>query len=173
VVDLDAWSATVREILDRHVPTGERVTLVGHSYGTFLCTYLLRTLPERVGRVAFVDPLMLTVALYETADYLFYRPPRTLRDWIFYVFVRTNLPLATVLQRHFVWYNMVLKLDEIPADVDVCVAYATGDHLVAPGLIDQLVADRPTHVIRWVDRGHAEGVADAACVRELVHWFAS
>lgn len=169
VVDVDEFAETVRHILNRHGL--EKVTLICHSYGTFLSTWLLRIIPDRITRVCFVDPLMLTVALYETAYYLFYQEPQTVTDWIYYVFVRSNLPLANVLQRHFVWYNMVIKLDEIPKDIDVCLAYAGQEHLLDPALMHQLVKCGSNDIIYWDNIHHAECMGNDECVKDIVSWL--
>ena len=169
VLDVDEFAETVRQILNRH--SLEKVTLIGHSYGTFLCTWLLRIIPDRITRVCFVDPLMLTVALYETAYYLFYKKPQTVTDWIYYVFVRSNLPLANVLQRHFVWYNMVIKLDEIPKDIDVCIAYAGQEHLLDPALMHQLVQRGSNDIIYWDNIHHAECMGNDECIKDIVSWL--
>jgi len=169
VPDVDEFSETVRCILDHH--SLDKITLLGHSYGTFLCTWLLRIIPDRISRVCFVDPLMLTVALYETAYYLFYRKLQTIKDWIYYVFVRSNLPLANVLQRHFVWYNMVLKLDEIPKNIDVCIAYSEQEHLLDPALMHQLVKRGSNDIIYWNKIHHAECIGNDKCVKDIVTWL--
>jgi pimeloyl-ACP methyl ester carboxylesterase len=169
VVDVDEFAETVRHILNCHGL--EKVTLICHSYGTFLSTWLLRIIPDRITRVCFVDPLMLTVALYETAYYLFYQEPQTVTDWIYYVFIRSNLPLANVLQRHFVWYNMVIKLDEIPKDIDVCLAYAGQEHLLDPVLMHQLVKCGSNDIIYWDNIHHAECMGNDECVKDIVSWL--
>ncbi len=168
---VDEFAETVRCILDHH--SLDKITLLGHSYGTFLCTWLLRIIPDRISRVCFIDPLMLTVALYETAYYLFYRKPQTITDWIYYVFVRSNMPLANVLQRHFVWYNMVLKLDEIPKNIDVCVAYSQQEHLLDPALMHQLVKRGSNDIIYWNKIHHAECIGNDKCVKDIVTWLKS
>jgi len=169
VLDVDEFMETVRQILNHHGI--EKVTLIGHSYGTFLSTWLLRIMPDRISRVCFVDPLMLTVALYETAYYLFYKEPQTVTDWIYYLFVRSNLTLANVLQRHFVWYNMVIKLDEIPKDIDVCIAYAGQEHLLDPALIHQLVQRASNDIIYWDNIHHAECMGNDGCIKDIVSWL--
>lgn len=165
VPDSDEYCENFIEILNRH--RIEQCDVVCHSYGTFLCSWIIRNCADKVRRIIFIDPLMLTVALYETAYYLFYQYPQTMTDWIYYLFVRTNLPLANVLQRHFIWYNMVLKFNEIPDNIDVHVAFSGKEHLLDVELLKQLVSEKQH--INWAQMHHAECMSNNNCIKDLIN----
>jgi pimeloyl-ACP methyl ester carboxylesterase len=165
VPDVKEYCYNFSAILKRH--EFDQCDLIGHSYGTFLTTWILRECQNKIRRVSFIDPLTLTVALYETAYYLFYNPPQTMTDWIYYCFVRTNLPLANVLQRNFIWYNMVIKFSEIPEHIDVHVAFSGKEHLLDVALLKQLVVGKK--YICWENIHHAECMGNDACIADLVN----
>ena len=173
-------SSAFVEILDLH--SLEKVSILGHSWGSLLAVWLVRLNPDRILHVTFVDPLCFTVALAETTYYLFYKPPKTCLDYLVCYFVRHDITLANALQRHFAWYNVVLKLDEIPAHIGVVVGIAGKDEFICVDalseIVDLHVAQRKRESsngvvnitkLMWDDVVHGGVFENQACINDLVN----
>jgi len=87
---------------------------IGHSFGTFVMSWVLRWRPEIVAKAIFLDPVCFLLSQPDVAYNVLYRKPG---NWFTHLAANTvfwELYTANSLQRNFIWYNNVLWLDELP-----------------------------------------------------------
>jgi len=112
---------------------------VGHSFGTFLVSWMLRYQPGHVERCTFVDPVcfMLLKVLVEGHEIQEVRPDNHLNavEMMLKYFVMTELFVCNFVNRCFFWEESQLELDAID-DMDCLLVLESMDRIV------------PTHSIR-------------------------
>jgi len=151
------------------------ITLIGNSYGTFLCGWILRNHADKIRKVIFVDPLCFTVGLYETAYYIFYKKPRLFSDYVFKFFVTYNVQIASILQRKFAWYNHVLRLDKIPAHIQSVICISEKDAIYnVPALTEEIAqyqklqSENACTMVMWKNIHHGEYMYHTKCLGDIV-----
>jgi pimeloyl-ACP methyl ester carboxylesterase len=131
------FADNIARILDRHHI--DRVSLVGHSFGTMTAGWVLRALPERISHLTLLDPVSMLLSFPEVAYSFLYRHPSTVMEWIIHVFAAREITISHTLRRNFWWYNNDLWLEEVPAHIGVVVGVATGDEITNPKAIQEYV----------------------------------
>ena len=87
-------------------------------------------MPEVVSQITLIDPISITVELPETTYCILYKYPDSIPNLLLYLFIRNDLTISNNLHRHFAWYNMALKFQEIPDHIPVVVSIAGKDELI-------------------------------------------
>jgi pimeloyl-ACP methyl ester carboxylesterase len=146
------------------------ITLIGHSYGTFLSGWLLRKQPQHIRRVLFVDAVCFTVGLYEIAYYIFYKRPVTFSDYMFRMFVTYNIHIASLLQRKFAWYNHVIKFDEIPPHIEYTVFISEKDEMYNVGALCEELNHHKGNKVIWKGVCHGEYNSNRACIHDIAQF---
>lgn len=158
------------------------VSIVAHSWGTFLAGWLLRLCPRNISHVTLVDPACLTTVLPENTYNLLYKQPCTFSDYVLVYMVRNDLNLSFTLRRHFAWYNAALELDAVPDSVGVVVAIGAADELMCAAAAFELVgiaSDRRKEIppsnekvatirrLIWDSCAHGEIITSDTIISEL------
>eukprot|EP00930_Biecheleria_cincta_P096243 TRINITY_DN88114_c0_g1_i1.p1 TRINITY_DN88114_c0_g1~~TRINITY_DN88114_c0_g1_i1.p1 ORF type:complete len:526 (+),score=61.93 TRINITY_DN88114_c0_g1_i1:82-1659(+) len=110
---------------------------IAHSYGTVELSWVLRHRPEIVRKAIFLDPVCFLLSQPDVAFNVLYRKPH---NWFMTLVGNTvawELYTANTLKRHFMWYNNVCWLDELPEQVvvalsshdDICDSHMVRDYL--------------------------------------------
>lgn len=176
----------VREILNRHAI--EKINLIGHSWGTFLCNWIVRLSPHIIHHLTLIEPITITVFFPEQTYTILYKPPETFADYLLYYFVRNDLNLSHALVHNFTWYNMYLDIDDIPVSIEITIVISTNDNMVNFSAINPL-ADyhirkrqqlqatdetiRPIHKYINQDLLHGECIYDMNCIHAIVDFMQS
>jgi pimeloyl-ACP methyl ester carboxylesterase len=121
-------SKHVINILDKHNIT--KFSLFGHSWGTILAGWILKTIPERIHHITLIDPVAITIFLPPSAYTILYKPPQTCIDYLITYLIRNDLTISYNLRRHFEWYNTVVFLDEIPDNIGMVIGLSLCDELI-------------------------------------------
>ena len=176
----------VREILKCH--SIEKINVIGHSWGTFLCNWIVRLSPHIIHHLTLIEPTSITTCFPEQTYTLLYKPPETITDYLLYYFVRNDLNISHTLVRNFAWYNMYLDIDDIPLDIEITIIISTNDNMVNFSVMNPL-ADyyirkrqqlqatdetiRPIHKYINQDLLHGECMYDKNCTQAIVDFMKS
>lgn len=121
-------SSHIRMILHRY--NINKVVLLGHSWGTIFCNWVMRLNPDAVRQIILIDPVTLAAAFPDTIYGLLYRPPTSMLECLFSYLVRYDLTISNSLHRHLCWYNAFLDFEDIPSNIGVTIAIAARDALI-------------------------------------------
>jgi pimeloyl-ACP methyl ester carboxylesterase len=125
----EALSAALDVILTAH--NFERAIVVGHSFGTVVTTYLLRTpsIAPRIAGVVLVDPIPFMLHLPDVAYNFCYRSPRTANEWQLWYFASRDPDISRTLARHFFWSESILFKEDI-ANLPTVAILSGSDQIV-------------------------------------------
>jgi len=169
----------VKNILERH--DVNKVSLIGHSWGTFWAAWIVRGIPHRVSHLTMLDPLANFIIFPETTYYICYKPPVTWVDYFVYYFIRNDLAVSNSLH-HLRWYDILLEYKNIPNDIGVIVCIGGKDELLhIPSVLeitDNHIASRPKEAAPFIklyypDFIHGECKNNPDSVKELIHFIKS
>jgi hypothetical protein len=109
------FTALFRRVFRREGWTQSGVTILSHSNGTLLHSWLLKSAGEFVKRSCFVDPVCLQLWVpHIISNFLYNRPKSGVMKLISY-FVASELGTANALFRHFDWSSCLLwPQDDVP-----------------------------------------------------------
>jgi hypothetical protein len=164
----------VKIILERHYVN--KVLLMGHSWGTFWATWIIKGIPHKVSHLTMLDPLANFIFLPETVDYICYKKPVTLVEYIIYYFIRNDLAVSNSLH-HVRWYDIMLEYKNIPSDIGVIICIGGKDELLhIPTVLeitDNYIASRPKEYAPFIklyypDFVHGECKNNPDSVKELL-----
>jgi pimeloyl-ACP methyl ester carboxylesterase len=103
----------IRQILQHH--GWSKCVLVGHSYGTVICTHLLKS-PQAsplIGPVALIDPICFLLHLPDVAYNFMARRPVSAKELVLWYFGSKDIGVAHTLSRHFFWSENILWKEEL------------------------------------------------------------
>lgn len=107
--------AAVMQMLQCHGFDQCGVSILSHSMGTILHTWLLRAWgPAVVRRSLFVDPVCFQLWAPHICYRFLYKPTDSFVEYVLRYFVARELGTANLLMRHFDWSANVLLEDEMP-----------------------------------------------------------
>ena len=129
----------VCNILDRHHT--DRVSVVGHSFGSITAGWFIRQCPDRVSHLTLIDPVSMLLSFPEVAYSFLYRKPSTVMEWVIHIFAAREITISHTLRRNFWWYNNDLWLENIPHHIGVVVGLATGDEIINPKALQEYVGN--------------------------------
>jgi pimeloyl-ACP methyl ester carboxylesterase len=119
-------SRITHQALDRHILIGEirqilqhhgwsKCVLVGHSYGTIICTHLLKS-PRTsllIGPVVFIDPICFLLHLPDVAYNFTARRPVHAKELVLWYFGSKDIGVAHTLSRRFFWSENILWKEDL------------------------------------------------------------
>jgi pimeloyl-ACP methyl ester carboxylesterase len=108
----------------------DKISIVAHSWGTFIAGWILQLNPSIISHVTFIDPVSITFLYPETTYTIVYKKSQSIEDHLLDYFVRHDISVSNTIHRHFTWYNEALSLDSIPASVGVVLGLSCHDALV-------------------------------------------
>ncbi|KAH9256010.1 hypothetical protein BASA81_005786 [Batrachochytrium salamandrivorans] len=125
----------------RQIHHHSRAHFVGHSYGTFCVSWMVKLYPELVASVGLIDPA--SVLLHSTdvlVNILYHQPlPNSVEYTLDYI-MRAEVSLQHNLRRQFYWFQNILFLEEIAtAQVPTFVCLSDTDQLVPIDEIKQYI----------------------------------
>jgi len=175
VIDPFCFNRNIIEILDTNFIS--KVSVVGHSWGTFLTGWILKRIPDRVSHVTLIDPVALAVYFPDTAYTMFYKPPQSTTDHLLRYFLTNDFTISYNLQHHFEWQNAVVFLDDIPDHVGLVIGISMKDEFVcsaAVEIVDKCIAERirkvnaaPVRKIIWENYMHAEAIMNQDAIAKI------
>ena len=141
--DVQTYLKYVNEIAQQY--TGNtRVSLIGHSYGTFLAGAYARMYP--VKQLVLIDPIAISLIFPEATYNLLYKPVTSWHDVLLDYFVRGDPSIHHCLNRHFTWYNSCLFLEDVPPSIEIVLFIGEKDAMIPLAPIQELVQIDNEHV---------------------------
>ncbi|PLW32868.1 hypothetical protein PCANC_25281 [Puccinia coronata f. sp. avenae] len=97
--------------------------LIGHSLGTCLTAHFLRHYPQYVSGTLSIDPISVLPYIPDLVRGFLYEEPKTVGQLLVRVISR-EIGVATVIQRHFHWFEFVMfpHLDQARSPLGVSAA---------------------------------------------------
>ncbi|UZJ54002.1 hypothetical protein CBS101457_003322 [Exobasidium rhododendri] len=130
------FTALFRRVFRREGWTQSGVTVLSHSNGTLLHSWLLKSAGEFIKRSCFVDPVCLQLWVpHIVGNFLYIRPKTGVMKLISY-FVASELGTANMLFRHFDWSSCLLwPQDDVPnlRDPHACQFYLAEEDSIVNG----------------------------------------
>lgn len=155
------FTEIVAAIMKRHHV--EKVSIVGHSFGTISAGWMATLRPDLVSHLILMDPVSLLLSLPDVAYNFLYRPPKKLIEWLIYLSAAREITISHMLHRHFSWYRNILWLEDIPKEIGVIVGTASKDEITSPYSIQEYVAicrqQRVDLLKQLQDKGETANVA--------------
>ena len=90
-----------------------RVVFIGHSYGSLLASWFVKSYPDMLLSVVLVDPICFLLFTPHLCFNFLYRPPVTVMHHMLNFFVARELFIAHTLHRHFFWTVNVLWVEDL------------------------------------------------------------
>ena len=191
----------VAEAVARHVdgaggPPPPKLTACGHSFGSCVVTWLLRSpvLRDRVGTVLLLDPVSILLSDPDVVVNFLYHPRgvrgsgsgdgvtplgrlgRFAAETKIRLVASSEIGIETYLRRSFAWYNSELWLEDVPRSASVCVLLSGRDEIVNSREVAEEVACHNRRVRAGECGGPAvdvavwEGAGHANCVTNPGRW---
>lgn len=129
----------VWEAVDKHCGPGTEVSLLGHSFGTCLQTYMLHSSQgHRVRQMVLMDPVSILLSDPDVITNFVYcrshHRDTKLHDSVTVPgaagWVMNELFIEHFLRRLFRWYNGELFLEDIPEHCKIVVCLSDGDEIL-------------------------------------------
>ncbi|WFD21601.1 hypothetical protein MEQU1_000256 [Malassezia equina] len=145
------------QMLQRHGFDQCGVSILSHSMGTILHTWLLRAWgPSVVRRSLFVDPVCFQLWAPHICYRFLYKPTDSFVEYVLRYFVARELGTANLLMRHFDWSANVLLADEMPhreynllriylGGADTVVKASSVIQSLSSAGLEDLIVHRPTY----------------------------
>jgi pimeloyl-ACP methyl ester carboxylesterase len=114
--DLDLIVNEIRAILKHH--SWSKYILIGHSFGTGICTHLLKSQPTTplVGPVVLIDPICFLLHLPDVAYNFTVRQPVRREELVLWYFGSKDIGVAHTLARRFFWHENILWKEDLEVD---------------------------------------------------------
>ncbi|KAG0149050.1 hypothetical protein CROQUDRAFT_40478 [Cronartium quercuum f. sp. fusiforme G11] len=139
----------IKEVLHKekfnNIQTG--IEIFGHSNGTIVAAWIIKSIPELIKRVCLVDPVCFCEEGHVCHNFL-YAEPKTGLERLMRYFIGTELGVAKNLHRHFNWAANILWPVDVPGFVDGkrCSVFLAGNDAVldAPRIRNYLLQNGMT-----------------------------
>ena len=95
---------------------------IGHSYGTFIVSWVMKYCPQLVESAVFLDPGCFLLHFTKCLKAIIYKDAMTEAEKLFQYFLRSELNFNNHCRRHFLWYRNILFFDEIKCKAVVIIS---------------------------------------------------
>ncbi len=165
------------------------ISVCGHSFGTCVATWLLRSpkICHMIKNVVLLDPVSILLSEPDVMNNFLYKPMSeiirrgTLLDFAIFFVSRTEVFTEHYLRRHFSWYNSELWLEDIhnaniSTNMKLLVALSGQDEIVNSSKVQEeieiQISRKPkmrnkVKLIFWPKSGHASCISDTSLWKEL------
>jgi len=144
-----------------------RLVLCGHSYGSFVISWLLRRAPTLNCRLVLVDPVTLYLVVPKVCYAFLYKRPEDAFETIVRLWAAEEIGVARAMRRHFNWLDCVQYADELPAYSQVFLSEK--DHIVPVEIVHAECMDsKHVRVKVFPQVGHGGPLIHRPYVRDVV-----
>jgi pimeloyl-ACP methyl ester carboxylesterase len=168
----------MRTLLNKHAM--DKITLLGHSFGTFTCSWFMKQYPDYVQHLILVDPCSILLSLSDVAVNFLYRRPKTFMEYLINVFASRDIQVAKTLWRSFSWNDNILWLQNLPINCSCTIVLAEKDDILHASAIkayseDFVQQEVPKGVRRdllfFPDTSHGDVLSRTSCLEEICASF--
>ncbi|KAG8975875.1 hypothetical protein FRB90_009386, partial [Tulasnella sp. 427] len=172
----DQWVNGLRMLIEKLRWDEDGVTMVSHSKGSLVHTWMLKSHPELIKRSCFVDPVCFCLWEGDLAWNFVYRRPINAIHLIMKYFAATEPGIALAVQRHFDWAANALWFEEIPRPRDpYYTSYFLGgkDAVIDANRVRRyLVNHGVSENLHWDPNGHhGQPVFEKKGLKALKEWI--
>ena len=97
-----------------HTHGHDKVTLVGHSFGSIHAAWVIKAMPDAVLGTVLLDPVCLLLAEPDVCYNFMYRVPSSFSELSTFVMASTELTISHSIGRHFWWHQNILWFEQFP-----------------------------------------------------------
>lgn len=155
--------AEIDQILLKHFGPDQKFVLSSHSYGTVICTHLLKTpsIARRIGPVVLIDPVSILLHLPDVAYNFTRRQPKEANEHQLYYFASMDMGVSHTLSRHFFWNENVLWKKDLEHR-RTTVSLSGRDLIVDTEAVGRYLSDQPKSVLANGYSDHPELIVEEA-----------
>ncbi|KAG8947448.1 hypothetical protein FRC04_010769 [Tulasnella sp. 424] len=169
------WVQGLKGLIEKHGWDGD-VTMISHSKGSYVHTWMLKEHPELVKRSCFADPVCFCIWEGDLCWNFIYRAPRTTWQLIIKYFAATEPGISLAVQRHFDWVANALWVEEIPRSTEPYYSsFLLGalDVVINTARVKRYLEKHGIREgIHWDPRGHhAEAAIGGTGLQNIVNWL--
>ena len=170
------YAALVKKILDRHGI--ERISLVGHSFGSITATWFIKHFPEQVAHLTLLDPVSILLGMPDVAVNMIYRTPSTFMELVIFIFATMDLTVSHTLYRHFFWYHNLFCIEkDLPPKCNLIIGLSENDEILnarnsfayANFCKEKMSASHNIEVLMWKNFSHAQIMLTPSQLKPLYH----
>ncbi|GBG32768.1 Hypothetical Protein FCC1311_089932 [Hondaea fermentalgiana] len=103
---------------------------VGHSYGTMVMAWIVKSAPELAESYAFLDPGCFLLHYTKALKAIIYKHAVSDGEKIFEYFLRSELFFSNHMRRHFFWFKNVLFFEDIPQHQKALIILSDRDDIM-------------------------------------------
>jgi len=124
-----------------------KIHLVGHSFGTIVCAWLVRFAPKHlIHRITFLDPVCWLLCKHDIAYNFLYRAATTPGELLMQWFVGQELYIAHTLSRNFHWQDNIVWPEALSCPTTVVLS--SEDHIVPSHTINRYLRSWNKRLLR-------------------------
>jgi pimeloyl-ACP methyl ester carboxylesterase len=163
----------VLQALQHHSLLNQKLSLVGHSFGSCPLTWLLHSeLKDQIEDFCLLDPVTILLSEPDVmVNFLCARHEGQSWNDKIQIVAGSELFTEYYLRRHFAWYNAELWLEDVKHVPNTIVALSQHDQILnAPRVLREVQSNHSgvtPKVLYWKNRDHADCVISPQCWREI------
>ena len=139
VPNAEQVTSIVVKILQRHQYSNTKASIIGHSFGSILATWVIKTRPDLISHITLLDPVSILLCLPDVAYNFIYRKQSTIMQFLIYFCASRELTISNLLHRNFIWHNNLLNLDSLPANIPVIVGLSGNDEVLNSPVVSKYI----------------------------------
>jgi pimeloyl-ACP methyl ester carboxylesterase len=172
--DPKAFAKYMQTLLNKHAM--DRITLVGHSFGTFTCSWFIKQYPDCIQHLILVDPCSILLSLSDVAVNFLYRKPKTFMEYLISIFASRDIQVAKTLWRSFSWNDNITWLQTLPATCSCTIVLAENDDVLHAGAIkayteefvqQQVPIGVRRDLVYFTGISHGDALCRKSCLQEI------
>ena len=178
----------VMEALECNLPPRyDKVSVIGHSFGSAQITWLLHGMPQYIGQLILLDPVSILLSEPDVLSNFFHniknvnnhyteqdRPQfhqtTKLQQTKIQYIASTEISIEYYLKTKFAWFNSELWLEDIPKDVNVLIFLSGQDCIVPTNKVRRYVDLKGLENVElfcWEECGHGDCVVGSRYWKEI------
>lgn len=157
----------IKKIVNHH--EFKTIDIVGHSFGTCVCSWIIKKNPDIIRRVILVDPVNLLLCMPDVAYNFLYKKPTAFFHRIIRYFASEELTIAHSMYRNFLWMKNILFLEDMPKNIDLFVSLSYGDEIIPTKQIVEYLEINNAKFIVWDRFSHAQSISTSNLAISKIH----
>jgi len=147
-----------------------KLTLCGHSFGSFQLTWLLKAqnLRPMIHRFILLDPVSILLSEPDVVlNFLYNGGKEEVNDLKIRLVASSELFIEHYLRRHFAWYNSELWIEDIPEHMHVHVFISEKDRIIDA---EKVKKELDRHRRKTIQYTFWEGTVHGDCITSPKLW---
>lgn len=165
-------------------PRYEKVSLIGHSFGSAQLTWLLHGMPEYIAQLVLIDPVSILLSEPDVLSNFFHNSQNVNNSYTeqdrpqfqqstkfqqkkIQLLASTEISIEYYLRNKFAWFNSELWLEDIPPHINVLILLSGQDCIVPTAKVKrEVIVKNLDHVEMhvWEECEHGD------CIIKSKYW---